>query len=309
MKCNFLGIGVAFLFFCMLFSPTAVFNGASDGLLLWFKTIVPTLFPFIFITDFMIYTNSIHSISKLLLPFIQKLFKTSREGSFAVVVGFLCGYPLGAKVTATLLSEKKISVSEGKYLLSFCNNASPIFILNFVVWKTLNRRDLTIPTLLLILAVPACLSFLFRRFYLGNSKFFVHTQPVKSSSSKQDHSVVDRCIMDAAQAITMIGGYIIIFSVLIYVLNYYLPNHSLLQYLLPCLEMSNGIIMLKNFHLSPPIQYASIIGLTVFGGFCAIGQTKSVLKNTSIPLAPYIAQKLITATVTSFIAYLYFCFV
>ncbi len=308
MKCNLTTFGIVLLFLFMLLSPTAVFNGASDGLLLWFHTIVPTLFPFIFITDFMIYTNTIQSISKLFSPFIQRFFKTSKAGSFAVVTGFLCGYPLGAKVTANLLQEKAISIQESKYLLSFCNNASPIFILNFIVWKTLNHQDLTIPTLLLILGVPACLSFLFRKIYLGTSVSFVHiatTQPVHAQKRK---NILDYCIMDAAEAITMVGGYIMMFSVLISIANYYIPDCSMLRYLLPCLEMSNGILMLKNFQLPPAIQYASIVGLATFGGFCSFAQTQSVLKNTSISIFPYIMQKLVTAIVTSLIAYLYFYF-
>lgn len=308
MKCNLTAFGIALLFVFMLLSPTAVFNGASDGLLLWFQTIVPTLFPFIFITDFMIYTNTIQSISKIFSPFMQRIFKTSETGSFAVVTGFLCGYPLGAKVTANLLQEGKISIQEGKYLLSFCNNASPVFILNYVVWKTLNRQDLAIPTLLLILGVPACLSFLFRKFYLGTSKSFAASKPTSNFAQTQSKNIIDHCIMDAAESLTMVGGYIIIFSVFISVAKSYLPNHSMLQYILPCLEMSNGILILKNFHLPGAIQYASIVGLTVFGGFCAFGQTRSVLKNTSLSIAPYIIQKLITAIVTSLIAYLYFYF-
>lgn len=308
MKCNFLGIGVTIFFFCMLFSPTAVFNGASDGLLLWFQTIVPTLFPFIFITDIMIYTNTIQAISKFFLPFVQRVFKTSENGSFAVVVGFLCGYPLGAKVTANLLKENKISILEAKYLLSFCNNASPIFILNFIIWKTLNRQSLAIPTLLLVLGVPACFSLIFRHFYWGDSRSFVHLAQSSCVRCKHEKSIVDSCIMDAIESITMVGGYIIIFSVFISVLKQYLPTHSLLQYCLPFWELSNGITMLKNFSFPPAIEYASIIALTVFGGFCALGQTKSVLKNTPISIAPYIMQKLVTAIVTSFIAFLYYSF-
>ena len=33
-------------FAAMLAFPKAVFNGASEGLLLWFQIIIPTLFPF-----------------------------------------------------------------------------------------------------------------------------------------------------------------------------------------------------------------------------------------------------------------------
>lgn len=309
MNCKFTGFGIALLFICMLLAPKAVFNGASEGLLLWFQIILPTLFPFILITDLMIYTNTIRSISNIISPLISRIFKTSANGSFAVVAGFLCGYPMGAKVTADLIQTKKISLQEGKYLLSFCNNASPVFIMNFIVWKTLGRQDLTIPTILLILGVPACLSFLFRRFYLGEYRTFPNITATENVPKKHNGNVVDQCIMDAVDAITMVGGYIIIFSILISVVQYYSPEHSLIRYALPCLEMSNGILMLKEFNLSAPMQYASIVGLTVFGGLCASAQTKSMMRNTPVSILSYTTQKLVTAIVTSLIAYIYFSFI
>ena len=39
------------LFALMLAFPKAVFNGASEGLLLWFQIIFPTLFPFLLIIE------------------------------------------------------------------------------------------------------------------------------------------------------------------------------------------------------------------------------------------------------------------
>lgn len=43
---NLKGLGIVLLFTVMLVSPKAVFTGASEGLLLWFQIILPTLFPF-----------------------------------------------------------------------------------------------------------------------------------------------------------------------------------------------------------------------------------------------------------------------
>ena len=66
---------------------------------------------------------------------------------------------MGAKVTADLVCTKKIERSEAAYLLSFCNNTSPVFIVNFIIHKILRDRTLLVPTLIILIAVPIFLSF------------------------------------------------------------------------------------------------------------------------------------------------------
>ena len=97
MKHNLAGIGIVILFAFMLISPKAVFNGASEGLLLWFQIILPTLFPFIIITNLLLCTDSIHYISRAFGRVLCRIFKVSESGSFAIIVGFLCGYYHGGE--------------------------------------------------------------------------------------------------------------------------------------------------------------------------------------------------------------------
>ena len=160
------GLPVVFLFLAMLFSPKAVFDGAESGLLLWFQVVFPTLFPFMLISGLMLSGGGLAVIARISGRLFSALFATSPNGSFAVIAGSLCGYPMGAKISADLVRSGKITRDEGAYLLSFCNNTSPVFIMNFIVWKTFDREELMVPTLLILTGVPAFLSLFFRRFYL-----------------------------------------------------------------------------------------------------------------------------------------------
>ena len=88
----------------------------------------------------------------------RKIFPYLPQGIFCYC-RILCGYPMGAKVTADLVCTKKIERSEAAYLLSFCNNTSPVFIVNFIIHKILRDRTLLVPTLIILIAVPIFLSF------------------------------------------------------------------------------------------------------------------------------------------------------
>ena len=100
MRTRFKNILPVFLFFLMLVCPQAVFSGASKGLMLWFEVVLPTLYPFLLLSGFLLVTGNLEFISSLLGGICSRLFGVSRNGSFVVLTGFLCGYPMGAKTAA-----------------------------------------------------------------------------------------------------------------------------------------------------------------------------------------------------------------
>ena len=107
MKRKLLPFALISIFFFMLVKPNETFSGASEGLLLWFQIILPTLFPFMIITNLLVRTNTMFYFSKCLSPILSPLFHVSANGTFAILTGFLCGYPMGAKVTAEKSPKKK----------------------------------------------------------------------------------------------------------------------------------------------------------------------------------------------------------
>ena len=94
MKNHFFQFFLILCFFVMLLFPSEVFEGAKSGLLLWFLTVLPTLFPFLLISRLLLDSCACSLLNKLLAPVISRLFGISAQGSFAFIVGFLCGYPM-----------------------------------------------------------------------------------------------------------------------------------------------------------------------------------------------------------------------
>ena len=128
------------LFYSYVFFPYASYKGASSGLMLWFLNVLPTLLPFIIISNMMIKLNIAGRISHMLYPILGRLFHISPNGSYPILIGFLSGLPMGAKSTADLVCSGKIDNKEGNFLLSMCNNASPIFIMSYIATSQLKIR-------------------------------------------------------------------------------------------------------------------------------------------------------------------------
>lgn len=293
-------------FLFMLAKPAETFYGSSQGLLLWFQIVLPTLLPFIILTNLLMSSNIMYYITRVISPVLSPIFHTSLDGTFAILTGFLCGYPMGAKVTADLLCAKKISQNEACYLLSFCNNTSPMFIMNYVVLEKLGKREYLFPSLLILTLSPILVSFLFRKKYLKENFMFQTSSAPFSSKINFQLSMFDHAIMDGFEAITKVGGYIIMFSVLLTFLKSLKFQSSFWNlFILPSLEITNGISLLVSSSSSFSVIYVLVLSHISFGGICSIAQTQCMLNQTGISIIPYITEKLITATVTSFLTILY----
>ena len=153
------------LFFFLLFFPRQTLEASKSGLLLWFDSILPTLLPFLIVSGLILKTSLSDYFQKYLGPAFRRLFHCSDSGAFCLLCGLLCGYPVGARLIALQLQEDQLSLEEGQYLLSFCNQTSPAFISSYVVMQKFQDSTLLFPTLLILYTSSFLCSFLFRKLY------------------------------------------------------------------------------------------------------------------------------------------------
>ena len=141
------------------------------------------------------------------------------------------------------------------------------------------------------------------------SSFLPRKRPYPSIFTPENLSgnYFDRCIMNAFESITKVGGYIMMFSVLIQLLASALPDNTASLLLYSSLEISTGIRRLASSALYTSHKIILCAALTSFGGWCCIAQTYSMISGNHLPILPYIAEKLATALVTSLLisAYIY----
>lgn len=302
MKCKGSQLFLILCFFAMLLFPSYVLEGAKSGLLLWFFTVLPTLFPFLVMSRLLLSSCACALLSRISAPVLCRIFHISPQGAFAVIVGFLCGYPMGAKISADLLKSGQITSHEAAYLLSFCNNISPVFLISYVVLGCLKKAELLLPSILILYGTPLVLSIFFR----PAGKMLSSDSHISQDSSVVD---LDDCLMDSCESIVKIGSYIILFSILLNLLIHLPIQFCVFRLLLlPSLELTNGISLLCNSSApSFPLQYMLCMGHTAFGGWCSVLQTKSMISESDLSIRPYVIKKLVTATATSLLAYLYIC--
>lgn len=124
--------GVAAFMAAFFFNPQRMIDGAGKGLNICTTVIIPSLFPFMVVSDFVIRSGLAEVMSRLLDPITRFLFRIPGSAGCAVIMSMLGGYPVGAKMTAQLLESGSISRNQAKRMMLFCINAGPAFVIGTV---------------------------------------------------------------------------------------------------------------------------------------------------------------------------------
>lgn len=283
--------GLLLLFFT---HPAVIASGCSLGLSLWYSAVLPSLLPFMILSNLLMRTGMFRYLNRIYAPFLRRLFRISEEGCYAVLLGFLCGFPMGAKVIADLVREKHISLAEGKYLLGFCNNVSPAFFLNYVCLLKLGCPLIPWRLVFLFYALPIVYGLCTRPFY----HFATDHPSIKKQAPihRLDFPMLDACIMDGFSTITRLGGYIMLFTILAQFLQLLPLSASWLAFFSALLEISSGLDQIAALPGLMPLHRAAFLCTgAAFGGFCILAQTQSVLEDTALSIIPWLLGRMILA--------------
>ena len=124
----------------LLFSKAPAENVRS-ALALCYKTVIPAVFPFMVMSSLLIRTGAHRSLGLILGRPLRAIFGCSEGSVSAVILGFLCGFPIGASSAVSLYDNGEISKSELERLLAFINNPGAAFVIGGVGLSIFNSSE------------------------------------------------------------------------------------------------------------------------------------------------------------------------
>ena len=257
---------------------------AFHGLTLWYGKMVPSLLPFMIVMGVCVRQNITGKMVTIFKPILYPFFRCRSEVLYCIVVGFLCGFPMGAKVTTQMYLNGQLSKTEADYLLSFCNNIGPVYCLSFVI-PLLGIRN-TAVFLGIMYGIPFLYGMVLRYTLYGkemNTELMATHQviPVKESVLQS----LDQSIQESIQSITMLCGYMIFFNLLNLLPHMLCPGLQI--YIAPLLEITGGLGTLKDNYIM-----LSLIALS-FGGLSCLAQTYSTMRGSDLSFGNYLLHRLI----------------
>lgn len=289
---------ILILFTCV--NSNLVVTGAAEGLKVWYNNLVPVVLPFLLISGLFMAAIDFDKISSGMSILVL------------AICGILCGYPVGAITAGQLYKNNAISYKTACALLPLCNNISPMFLYGYIYSKFM-KNIFPFYMVLLFIYVPQLIYALFYILTVSLCES-VRSGSVQANSCKEkpspqsnmNTSSISGILDNSIHTITIIGIYIVIFSIIDSVIGNKI-NGNIYADIFSCfLEITKGTENLFNLNLIWNIKTALILSLTSFGGISAIFQSVHLLKESKLSLFTYVSGKLICSIITFFFVYMVF---
>ena len=282
---------ISLLFLLLIFHNETII-GTQNGLLLWYQTLIPSLLPFILITNALSETNAYQAAT---IHFRKHPSNRIYE-IMAILLGNLCGYPIGGKLINDFVRNHYFTPERANKLLSLSSQASPMFLIGYVHLHIL-KNIIPLPVFLISIYLPVLI---FCPLLLRKNE----TIPYASPSSQYKNPCICDTFIHAVQIMVMIGMYVIIFSILLeIILPFCGPTPS--KVILSFLEITTGLKLLNSLSLPFHIKTAFLCAVSSFGGLCSAFQIKGVLNYPKADIKKYLLDKLLLSTGTFLIILFY----
>ena len=125
-----LGLALLCATLALMLYPQPSMEAAKSGLALCYNVIIPSLFPFFVLSSLVVELGLAGYLGRLLEGLMRPLFHVSGACASAFALGFIGGYPVGAKTAISLYENGMCTKTEAERLLAFCNNSNPVFLIS-----------------------------------------------------------------------------------------------------------------------------------------------------------------------------------
>lgn len=283
------GLAAAIGMLMMILDSKTGIYGASEGLRLCIQVLIPSLFPFIFLS--ILLTGSLIGRNMRFLQPLGRLCGIPKGGEILFITGILGGYPAGAQAVAQAWETGCITQKQAGRMLGFCNNAGPSFLFGIIAAQFSCKATAWVLWLIHILSAVITAMILPNK---ANSPMAIHSPPPVS---------VPQAAKKALISMAQICGWVILSKVMLCFLERWIlwlfPN-SLQILITGILELSNGCWSLSQIP-KEGLRFVICCGMLSFGGFCVMMQTASV--TGKLGLGMYLPGKLLQTSLSVIIGF------
>lgn len=288
--------------------PKGSSNGAGIGLKYCGELLIPSLFPFMVLSSYIVNSGISLKLSRFFSPIMKVLFRLPGSAAPTVIMSFIGGFPVGARGVAGMYEAGLISENQAKRMSLFCVGAGPAFLITAVGTVLLKNSMLGV-IILISQIISGLILGIVSRFLYCDENFKSPENKSKNISSKG--AFVKSC-SDGANGIISLSALVILFQAFIGVINqsgfadffanilYVLGLGRFSEILLPAvLEVTGACSQIVESGFPLWLLSAAV----AFGGICVHLQIWGILSDIGINRAVFILFRLLNAVISGFITY------
>ena len=191
--------------------PQATATGVSRGLSICTTVIIPSLFPFLVVSGFVVKAGIGQYIGMRLEKPIRWLFGLPGCAACAIVLGFIGGYPAGSIATCELLKQGAVTNEQAKRMLRFCVCGGPAFVISAVGVGMLGSR--AYGTVLFVAHVlAACIIGIAGR---RSAKSEPAPLPIATKPSVSVSTALVDAVNNACRSLLYMCGFVVLFAAIL----------------------------------------------------------------------------------------------
>ncbi|MBP5308707.1 MAG: hypothetical protein J6Z34_06200 [Clostridia bacterium] len=223
----FISVLTLFLMLCLVIFPDRYVSVAADGIKLWAVAVLPSLFPFFFLTLILTKLGTLANFTRKADGFTKRIFRCNGISAYVFAMSVLSGYPVGAKLISELYAAGKTDKYEATRMAAFCSTSGPLFIVGTVGVNMFGNKICGFLMLIAHVAAALICGVTFRKY--GDFKRYI----AMLTRGKTEDSILYECIYSSVVSILCVGGFICVF----YLLANVLSDFKILLFLNKLLEL------------------------------------------------------------------------
>lgn len=274
--------------------PETASQGAAAGLDVCLSVLVPSLFPFLVLSVFLVRSGASSLLGRILEKPTRLLFRLPGCCAPVILMGMIGGYPVGARGTASLLRTGDVTEEEAGRLTLFCVNAGPAFVLSAVGARFLHSARAGGILLASSLTASLLLGLLLR----GRGPVRLPRRTASQTARTGAGEALVASVSDACRSLVVMCCFVVLFSVVLAFLSLLLPPGMLVSCLSAVLEVTGGCRDLSAAG-APPWTLAAALG---WGGLCVQLQILSLPGTPRLPLWKFSLARLAHAALAALVS-------
>ena len=288
----------------LLAFPETISTSVSDALALCANILLPTLFPFMILSGFIVKSGLAHFLGEKAGWFMPVIFHLPGVCFAPLLLGILGGYPTGAKTLVNLYNSGACSKRDAEHTLAFCSNCGPGFLISSIGFGMFGAIRYGI----FLYAVHIIAAFLCGIIFAPPEKPVIRTASISRGTNTSVSSAFVGSVCDALPAFLNLCSFVLCFSAIVplflvseipALLASPLPfsGSNGQWFLLGLLEMTAGIRHLTAGTLGEKLVLTAV--LAAWGGLSVHCQVISLLRDTGLSARFYWRGKLLHAALSA----------
>lgn len=291
-------LSVVLLSTAILIFSEECFDGALRGLEFCFGILVPSLFPFMAVSSFIVKSGLTNKFGKPFRFIMRKFFGLNSCFAPIILLSMIGGYPVGAKGISSLLKNRSVSYAEAEKAALFAVCAGPGFIVNFVgISLYANEKIGFIILCSQIVSVP--LLGIFTNFFFRNkTSDYYSISEIKNKTLPTSSAIVESAA-ESSRGIVNICVFVVLFSSFTGIVDSLIDDVNIENAVFCLLEVCLAVNKLS---MNCPVEVVAFaIG---FGGLCVHFQIFSVLGELKVNKFIFFLIRIIQGIITAILTHI-----